>query len=105
MALTKNLTLSSGINLPNAYIKIQSVEIINGIKSTIKIDIFKDKSARDDNKTPVASFSHVCTNNYYDYYHIDILNQENVNVIAQSYEFIKTLSFYLSATDVSDVKE
>lgn len=105
MALTKNLTLSSGINLPNGYIKIKSVTIINGVKAEIKVDIYKDQPARNDNKTPVASFSHLCVNEYYDYYHLDILNQVNINVISQSYEYLKTLPFYSDATNVTGIKE
>jgi len=105
MALTKDLTLSSGVNLPNAYIRISHMNNKNGMNMEVKVDIFKDKSARDDEKTPVINLSHICGETYFDFFDLNILDQEGVNCTQQSYNFLKTIPFYEDAQDVDDVKE
>lgn len=105
MAFTKDLTLASGINLPDGYIKINSLLIKNNSKVDITVDIYKNQSAKNDKKQPVISMSHSCVDKYFDFFSQDILNTEGVNVISQGYEFLKTISFYSDSEDVLDVKE
>lgn len=105
MAITKDLTLSSGVNLPNAYIRISMMTMKVGISAEIKAEIYKDQASRIDNKTPVATLSHLCIDNFQTFFNFTVVNQEGVNGISQGYMFLKTLPFYQDATDVMDVKE
>jgi hypothetical protein len=105
MGIQKNITLDSGVNLPAGYIKINTINIINGVSAIISVDIYKDKAASDDNKPSVVRFNHICSAEYHQYFGINVLNQSNVNTISQSYNYLKTLSFYAGAVDVFDVKE
>ena len=105
MGLKKDITLDSGINLPEAYIKIVSCVFVMGYHVNISVNIYKDYAARNDKKSPVASFRHVCTTDYYKYFGIDVLNKENVNIIGQAYEWLKTQKFYDGAEEEITPKE
>jgi len=108
MALIKNLTLDNGINLPQAYIKIISCNYINGYHVVINVAIYKDKDARINKKLEVVKFVHNCTTveEYDEFFSLDVLNQENVNIISQSYLWLKEkISFYSESTDDFDLKE
>lgn len=106
MALVKNVTLNSGINLPNAYIRVKRVDLYNGRQVEITVEIYKDKVARNGNKSAVAEFTHKCTDQYYDYFSCDILRVEGISVLMKSYDFIKeNVAFYADAIDDYDLKE
>lgn len=105
MAITKDITLASGVELPNAYIKIQVLNMTTDTSVDVSVDIFKDQSAREDNKIPVVTLRHLCSNTYDTYFAYDILNQLDINVISQGYEFLKSLPFYEGAVDTDGSKE
>ncbi len=107
MGLQKNITLDNGINLPNAYMKISSCNYINGYHCVVSVNIYKDKTARVDNKSEVIKFKHSCSKieEFEEYFSYTVLNQESINIISQSYLWLKTLSFYSDSIDVTDLKE
>ena len=107
MALTKNITLDTGINLPEAYIKIISCNYINGYHVSVNVAIFKDKNARINKKQEVVKFKHNCTKieDFAQYFSLDVLNEENKNIIGQAYLWLKTIDFYNDSTDDMDLKE
>ena len=97
MGLQKDITLDSGVYLPEAYIHIISCNYICNVHVAVKVCIYKDYNAYKDNKNEVASFTHVCTDDFNTFFSISILNTENINIIGQSYEWLKTLDFYKDA--------
>ncbi len=105
MALQKNITLDNGINLPESYIMISSVNYINGYHSTVKVNIYKDRSARLSGKSEVVKFQHLCVDDFPVYFSYSVLDQEGVNIISKGYEYLKTLPFYSDTIDVIDPKE
>jgi hypothetical protein len=105
MGLQKELTLDNGIYLPEAYIKIISCNYICDYHTSVKVNIYKDFNAYSDDKTSVTTLTHICTDDFNTYFDLTVLNQENVNIISQSYEWLKTLEFYKDAIDVPEQKE
>ncbi len=105
MGLQKDITLDTGINLPEAYIVIGSVVYINNYHATVNVNIYKDRQSRTDNKSEVVKFKHLCVNEFQEYFGIDVLSRTDVNIIGQGYLYLKTLSFYTDAIDVLDTKE
>ena len=105
MALQKNITLDNGINLPKAYIRIISINFITNAHIVINVGVYKNKTSRNDKKPEVIKFKHICTNEYNNYFDLNILNQENVNIVSQSYLWLKTLPFYSDTIDDMDLKE
>lgn len=107
MGLQKNITLDTGINLPESYMKISSVNYINGYHTVISVNIYKDKTARLDGKPEIVKFKHSCVEieEFNTYFSLDVLNQVDVNILSQSYIWLKTLPFYTDAIDVTDLKE
>ena len=105
MGLQKDITLDSGINLPEAYIKISSIVYVNNYHVTVKVSIFKDKNARETNKQEIVKFQHLCVDDFYTYFSDDILKEDGKSLISNGYEWLKTLDFYKNAEDVTDIKE
>ncbi len=105
MGLQKSLTLSSGITLPEAYIRIDSLVMDIGQSVEINVNIYRDKQSCADGKEPVLSLPHIC-DDYYSLFTLDIMNIQNVNVLAIAYYFLKNRTrFYYGAIDVLDIKE
>lgn len=105
MALINGITLDSGITLPNAYIKIEIINMMNTRWCDISVNIYKDQAARDDELSPVASLVHRCIDDYYEYFNLNKLNELDVNVVSQSYEWLKTLDYYVGSQDINPEKE
>lgn len=110
MALQKQINLNSGVSLTDAYIKISSFEFSNKANDVsyvrLEVNIFKDKSARDDGRPEVTKFVHKIDNPAFtEYFSLSILNQENVNMISQAYNYLKTMAVYSGALDIQDDKE
>ena len=107
MALQKNITLDNGINIPEAYIKISSCTYINGYHCVITINVYLNETARIDNKPEIVKFKHSCSNieEFEQYFSFEVLNQLDVNIMSQSYLWLKTLNFYSDAIDITDIKE
>ena len=110
MALTNSVSLTNGIVLENAYIKISEIEYSNhsAIDSfaIISVNIYKDKDARDANLPEVIKGEYKVTGDAFTtYLGLNVLNQEGKNLISQGYEYLKTLAYYQGATDVIDAKE
>lgn len=107
MGLQKNITLSNGINLPEAYIKIRSFSVVPNESLDVSVSIYKDLSARESGKMSVTEFQHSCTKNeYFQYFTEDIEKELGKTIISQVYLWLKTLPFYESAVDVNvPVKE
>jgi hypothetical protein len=105
MALQKNLTLDNGINLPEAYIRITSIVYVNNYHVTIKVSIYKDKIARNANKSEVVKFQHLCIDDFFTYFSDDVLKENGNSLTNKGYEWIKTLDFYKDAIDITDTKE
>ena len=110
MGLQKQIELESGVILPSAYIKISTFYFYNksGDSSyvNIEVNIFKDQQARLDGKPEVAKFIHKCSEpKFNEYFSLVVLNGENINMISQSYEWMKTMNIYSGSSDIQDSKE
>lgn len=110
MALEKNITLESGVNLPNAYIKVSEVIYFNYPfrPSYVEIiaTIYKDQISRDSGFVEVTKFTHRCTSpNFDSYFSLDVLNEANKNIIGQAYEWMITMDIYSGATIILDEGE
>jgi len=104
MGLQKSITMDTGIELPEAYIKIVSCEYVVDSNAIIKVNIYKDYSAYQDGLKEVATFNHNCIGDFNNYFGIDVLNTENINIISQGYEWLKTLDLYKDAVDYPTIK-
>jgi hypothetical protein len=70
-------------------------------RMSIHIDIFKDATARSENKAPVGNRSYTVKDSEYDtYFDAAVLDVVAQNHIERSYEYLKTLSEYSGASDV-----
>jgi hypothetical protein len=102
MGLQKNITLDNGINLPEAYMKITSMNIIYKSTVTITVNIYKDFDARQANKPSVVAFQHTCRDgDYFTYFVENVLLAAGVSDLSQAYLWLKTLPFYDSAIDIN----
>lgn len=90
MALLSDFTASSGIEVPNAYIRIDSV---GGTKSScaLSVSFYISKEAYDSNKFPIQT-------EHYSF--IPSVEDGAENFIKQGYEYLKTLGQFKNATDV-----
>lgn len=110
MALQKQITLNNGVTLTEAYIKISLFEFSNKANDVscvrLEVNVFKDKSARDEGRPEVTKFVHKISNpTFTEYFSLSVLNQENVNMISQAYNYLKTIAVYSGALDIQDNKE
>jgi hypothetical protein len=65
------------------------------------VDIYKDATARSENKQPVGGASYSVGDADYDTYYANaVLDVTDQNHIERSYEYLKTLSEYSGASDV-----
>jgi hypothetical protein len=101
MALQKTITLENGVELAEAYIRINSVLMSNGtdisVLPFINLSIYKDATARQDGVDPVVTKTiPVEMAVYMEYFGSDVLDQSGVNPIVKGYEFLKV------TTDFSD---
>lgn len=83
MALQKNIETVHGVDINNAYHRVDNIVINNKNQLTFLLNIYADK-----NFTPVAVESYACE---YD------LNKENP--LKQAYEHLKTLPEFAGAQD------
>lgn len=90
MALEHYLTLNSGINVTNAYSRI---EIIEGGKDQLDIVVmsYLNQSAIQENKEPLAVVRYTFVPN---------IGSTSLNFFVQGYEHLKTLPGYEGATDI-----
>jgi len=110
MALTKQITLNSGVTLPEAYIKISEISFFNSINLNsyilIRVCIFNSKADRDVKRPEVIQLSYKVTgDDFTQYFDLNVLKQLDKNIVSQGYEYLKTMAFYSDATDVIDIKE
>lgn len=104
MGLQKDITLDNGINIPEAYMKISSMNIIYKSTITISVNIYKDFAARQADKPCVVVFQHTCRDaDYYTYFAENVLLAANVSDLSQAYLWLKTLPFYNSAIDINQI--
>lgn len=105
MAIQKAYTHESGVVLASAYHRILTAGIVHGLNVVgepedyvdVRVGIYKDSQARGDGNAPIAELNFGVKNVYpttdFDtYFDVSILNQENVNVVKQCYEYLKTQS-------------
>jgi hypothetical protein len=85
MALQHNITTDSGLNVQNAYSRVESILLLN--KSKVKFTLFS--YANKEEGIPFNKQTYMC-----DY---DI---ESYNPIKQAYLYLKTLSEFSNTTDV-----
>lgn len=85
MALQHNTTTDSGLNVQNAYSRVESILLLN--KSKVKFTL--SSYANKEEVIPFSNKTYMC-----DY---DI---ESYNPIKQAYLYLKTLSEFSNATDV-----
>lgn len=109
MALEMNLTLSSGINLPKAYLKIIDIKHILNIneskKVQITLNVYKDKASRFSGLSEVIQFNHECSGQAVEiYFNESLLSMEGKTFISQCYEWLKSLNIYSNAISVLDIK-
>lgn len=104
MAIQKNLTLDSGVNLTASYIKIdRCVFNLSDDEQIVSIIVcvYKDSAARTANKTCVAKYSHNCSGDDFDtYFSTTALNVENNNFMKSAYQWLMTLSNYSGGMEV-----
>lgn len=105
MGLQKEIKLDTGIYLPEAYIIIISCNYICRYHTSVKVEVFKDHKSYQDRMKCITTLTHVCTDKFKEFFSTDILNQEGVNIISQSYEWLKTLEFYKGADDAPEPKQ
>lgn len=92
MALSKTLTLQNGLSVPNAYLRIISLQVSSAVEinnqkkrmALIQLGIFTNAD---------SGFIEMITSDF------DV-NLDGKNFIAQAYDHLKTLSEFADATDV-----
>lgn len=105
MAIQKAFTHPNGTTYASAYHKLQVIELVKRVEeggdiqkiAMCRLAIFKDSEARDSGKVAVHEFSFSIRNVYptsdFDtFMDISVLNQTDVNVMKQGYEYMKTQS-------------
>ena len=110
MALIKEIGLANGIILSDAYIKISNVEYYNKVNDSshvkIYVNIFYNQQAREDGKPEVTKFTYKVENpKFIEYFSLSVLNEEDNNIVSQSYKYLKTLNTFSGSTDIVDSKE
>jgi hypothetical protein len=85
MALSKSITLPSGLTANNAYIRIESVSIIKNEITGVTVNFFVSSS---NVESPIAVHCYG-----FDY------TFDGSNPIQQAYEYLKTLPEFADATD------
>ena len=104
MALQKDIDLDNGINLPDAYIKIYSINFSYSSPDSVLVGvaIYKDEAAYNNKYSEVMSTEHYCRDGveFNTYFSESVLNQLNYNPVSQAYKWLKTLEIYLGAIDV-----
>lgn len=105
MALVKSLLLDSGISLPEAYFKIQNVNVTLPADETkfaeIRVYIYKDAIARQELRSAILTLSYVVSGtDYFTYFDYSTLNELDVNIVSQAYLYLKGLAFYNDAIDM-----
>lgn len=85
MALNKNIQSAQGINLDNAYHRVENVMLLNKEQMSFNLRSYINSEAK---FLPVKDLSFVC-----DY------NLIGNNPIAQAYQHLKTLPEFAGATD------
>lgn len=113
MALKKEITTASGVNLPDAYHRVGDLDIRRTVDSdgtavgaaSIHVHIYKDSSARTDGLPWVDQFYFKVTSDFTSYYGTEVLDGTNVNPVSQTYAYMKTQSDLhgIDYTDSTDV--
>jgi hypothetical protein len=83
MALTKNIETATGINVPNAYFRVEDIFLSKSVIS------FTLRNYVVSTKPPLSKEDMTCA--------YDILGE---NPFKQAYDYIKTLPEFADATDV-----
>lgn len=102
MALQVDYTLDSGVDLASSYHRVTAlyINIENGY-GYVLINIYKDKTSRDNNLEPVKrvkkDFGSTDFNSFLTATDVD---PANINHVSQGYAYLKTLPEYANATDV-----
>ena len=93
MGLRVVMTLASGVSLPDGYAVVIccNFKYINPISCSVKVNIYKDKDSYDLGRAEVIQLDYKCTQETFDsYFSEDVLIQDGISVLSQSYEFLKT---------------
>jgi len=104
MALEKQFEDSYGNIYENGYVKIIKIIIyVKNETTSICLNYYKDKEARDANKAFVKNIVYDCNNdvikNYNNYFSTEILDGDT-NPVKQGYLYVKTLEEFKDARDV-----
>lgn len=105
MAIQKSFTHESGVVLASAYHRVLSAHVmhVTDIEGNpedvvnVEVGIYKDAEARDNEKSVVSNF-HFGVRDVYPnsdfttFFAVSVLNAENVNILKQCYEYMKTQS-------------
>lgn len=102
MALTGAMTTESGIAVLNSYLRVSGVVLDYAQKCAyISVMAHRDKDAR---VTGLPAFwskdAAVYATEFEELFGVEILNQQGVNAISQSYEHLKRLEEFSDKQDV-----
>lgn len=90
MGIKKGVTTAFGIDAPEAYHRIKSVQGKNGGNIKYDVDIFYNTSARDGGSLPFESRTHIVTGDL----------RSKIGIISELYNVLKLESDYAGAEDI-----
>jgi len=102
MALQKSYEDEFGTTHSTAYGRITQLHInYESSVASITVGIYKDSTARADNKTPLNKSAYTLSGTDFDTYFLDtVLDTENYNPQERAYVYLKTLDDWSGASDV-----
>lgn len=102
MALQKEISISSGVILTQAYILINKIELFNISNETkVHVLIYKDITSYTEGKPEVISLNHLCADTDYDtYFQESVLQISSNSPLNRAYIWLLTLPQYSGATEV-----
>ena len=106
MGLQKDIKLESGVHLPEAYINVQSFTVVPKTSLGVSVQIYKDYTARLDNRSAVVTFRYTATGTeFHSNFTEDVLRSLQVCYITQIYNWLKTKNFWKDAISVYEEEE
>lgn len=106
MALQQNYTDSkTNITITNAYIKVNEVTFLKGVRVIFKVGIYNSGTDQDNGKEPLECFTYELYSardgtDWTDHFEITDLQAAGMDIVKACYNYLKTLSDYSGATDV-----
>jgi hypothetical protein len=103
MAMQMGVTLSNGIELPEAYMVISKMTFsytdINSVD--IQLNIYKDIQAFNNGKPEVLYFKHTCSGNEFEsYFSSNVLDVDGKNHLSNAYMWLLNLEAYSTAIEI-----